>query len=72
VYVDFVRAITHHLLCVGMGNQGFVVRGAERSEVVTFLTGHDAGMILCRREECKQIANLVIEGMVLAFDGCKS
>jgi hypothetical protein len=71
-YFDCVGAATHRLLCAEMRNHSFVMLGAERSEEVTLLTDHDAGILPCRREDCKQMANLVVAGMVLAFGSCKS
>ena len=57
VYVDGVRAFGHRLMCGRRGNHNFVVPRAERSEVVTFLTDHDAGILSCRSKECKPVAN---------------
>src|SRR6267142_5636369 len=56
VNVDCVRAVGRCLMCVRVGNHNFVVSRAERSEVVTFFTDHDAGILSCQSEECKSVA----------------
>ena len=56
VDVDCVRAVGRCLMCVRVGNHNFVVSRAERSEVVTFLTDHDAGILSRQSEECKHVA----------------
>src|SRR6058998_573678 len=42
VDVDCVRALGHRLMGRRSGNHNFVVRGTKRSEMVTFMTDHDA------------------------------
>ena len=56
VNVDCVRAVGRCLMCVRVGNHNFAVSRAERSEVVRFLTDHDAGILSCQSEECKPVA----------------
>jgi len=56
VDVDGVRAVGRCLTCLRVGNHNFVVSRAERSEVVTLLTEHDAGILSCQSEECKPVA----------------
>ena len=48
VDVDCVRAV-----CVRAGKHNFVVPWTKRSEIVIFLTDHDAGILSCQSEKCK-------------------
>jgi hypothetical protein len=60
VDINCLRAVAYRLMYVRMGNHNFAVRWAERSEIVTFWTNHDAGILSRHCEECKLVADLAI------------